>query len=316
MLAAVNWGGQGLHPRGGYAGFEQAASEQKWLEVHGLEHWTHFYTAYGLDLQRRFFDHFLKGEDNGWQDQPPVLLQVRHVDRFEPRAEQEWPLARTQWTKLYLDLDNGRLTWEEPEQPGSRSFKAMEEKVTLVTEPFERETEITGPLAAKLFAASSTADADLFLVVHLFDPDGNEVTFPGTVDPHTPIGQGWLRASHRKLDPERSRPFQPYHPHDEVEPLEPEKTYELDIEILPTCIVVPSGYRLGLSVRGTDYEYEGGELGDRAHLSTFANVMKGSGPFVHDDPVTRPPEIYGGTTTIHSGGANASYLLLPIIDGD
>ena len=56
----------------------RSASEQKWLECHGIEHWTHFYTDYGLDLQKRFFGHFLKGEDTGWSKQPKVLLQVRH----------------------------------------------------------------------------------------------------------------------------------------------------------------------------------------------------------------------------------------------
>src|SRR5690606_8890412 len=97
------------------------------------------------------------------------------------------------------------------------------------------DTEITGPLAAKLFVSSSTADADLFLVVRVFDPLGREVTFQGALDPHTPIAQGWLRASHRKLDPALSTPYRPYHPHDEMEPLTPGEIYELDIEIWPTC---------------------------------------------------------------------------------
>ena len=89
--------------------------------------------------------------------------------------------------------------------------------------------------------SSTTSDADLFLIVQLFDPDGNEVTFEGSTDPNTPIANGWLRASHRALDPDRSKPWQPFHPHDRVEPLEPGVVYELDIEIVPTCIVVPAG---------------------------------------------------------------------------
>ena len=74
FLSAANWGGQGLHPRGNFEGFVRAASKQKWLEAHGIEHWTHFYTDYGRLLQKRFFDHFLKGVDNGWQNQPRVQL--------------------------------------------------------------------------------------------------------------------------------------------------------------------------------------------------------------------------------------------------
>jgi putative CocE/NonD family hydrolase len=66
LLTAANWGGQGLHLRGNFEGYVRAASKNKWLEAHGLEHWTEFYTAYGIEVQKRFFGHFLKGEDNGW----------------------------------------------------------------------------------------------------------------------------------------------------------------------------------------------------------------------------------------------------------
>src|SRR5258706_7371491 len=82
LLTAANWGGQGLHTRGNFEGFIRAASAHKWLEVHGLEHWTHFYTDYGVDLQKRFFACFLHGDDAGWRDQPSVQLQVRTLDRF------------------------------------------------------------------------------------------------------------------------------------------------------------------------------------------------------------------------------------------
>ena len=78
LFSAANWGGQGLHPRGNFEGFVRSASKEKWLEVHGIEHWTDFYTDYGVDLQKKFFGHFLKGEDTGWKKQPKVLLQVRH----------------------------------------------------------------------------------------------------------------------------------------------------------------------------------------------------------------------------------------------
>jgi predicted acyl esterase len=93
----------GLHPRGNVEGFVQSATEEKWLEIHGLDHFTHFYTDYGVNLQKRFFGHFLKGENTGWDKQPKVVLHVRHPgEKFIPRAEKEWPLTRTQWTKFYL----------------------------------------------------------------------------------------------------------------------------------------------------------------------------------------------------------------------
>ena len=275
--------------------------------MHGLEHWTHFYTDYGVELQKRFFDHFLKGADNGWPDQPPVLLQVRRIDGFVERAEREWPLARTQWTRLYLDPADRALAREPVGGAGSLPYEAMGDGLTFETAPLERETEITGPLAAKLFVSSSTEDADLFLVFRVFDPDGEEITFPGALDPHTPIGQGWLRASHRKLDAELSTDYRPYHTHDELQPLTPGEVYELDVELWPTSIVVPAGHRLALTVRGKDYEYPG------EHVKLGPYEMKGCGPFVHDDPRDRPPEVFAGTNTLHAGGEQGSYLLLPIV---
>jgi uncharacterized protein len=308
LLSSANWGGQGLHPRGNFEGYVRAASERKWLEVHGLEHWTHFYTDYGRSLQKRFFDCYLKGEDNGWDDQPPVQLQIRTLDGFVQRYENEWPLARTRWTRYYLDPAGMSLSRDPTDESGEVGFEALGDGITFSTPPLEEATEITGPVAAKLFVSSTTQDADLFLVLRVFSPDGAEVVFQGALDPHTAIGQGWLRASHRKLDAELSLEYRPYHTHDEIQPLNPGEVYELDVEIWPTCIVVPAGYRVAFSIRGTDYEYEGGS----ATLGTFANTFTGSGPFLHNDPRDRPEALFGGRTTIHTRG---SYLLLPLVPG-
>jgi predicted acyl esterase len=144
----------------------------------------------------------------------------------------------------------------------------------------------------------------------VFDPAGEEVTFQGAIDPHTPVGQGWLRASHRKLDPTLSRSWRPYHTHDAPQALVPGSAVELDVEIWPTSIVVPPGFRLGLTIRGRDYEY-GKPTG--ARLSNFKNELRGCGPFLHDDPIDRPAAIFGGTTTLHFGEARRPYLLLPIV---
>jgi predicted acyl esterase len=311
LLSAANWGGQGLHPRGNFEGFVRAASRQKWLEVHGIEHWTHFYTDYGVALQKRFFGHFLKGDKTGWTRQPRVTLQVRHPgERFVERHESEWPLARTRWTKLYLSPADASLARRPPARPGRVTYAGLGDGVTFLTPPLPRETEITGPIAAKLFVSSETTDADLFLVLRVFTPDLREVTFQGALDPHTPVAQGWLRASHRKLDPALSRPYQPYHRHDEVQPLVPGRVYELDVEIWPTCIVVPAGHRVGLTVRGRDYEYPGGPA---AGLGTLGAVFTGVGPFRHDDARDRPPAVFGGRVSVHCGPKQPSHVLVPII---
>ncbi|MGC1778051.1 MAG: CocE/NonD family hydrolase [Xanthobacteraceae bacterium] len=309
LLSCANWGGQGLHLRGNVEGYLAAASTQKWLEIHGGAHWAEFYTDAGIRLQKRFFGHFLKGEGAGWDRQPPVTLQVRHLDRFVERAEREWPLARTHWTRFYLDLDNRALVRSEPAAASQMTYDASGDGVDFRTGPLDAPVEITGPSAAKLFVSSATADADLFLVVRVFAPDGEEVVFRGAVDPHTPIAQGWLRASHRKIDPARSQPWRPFHPHDELKPLVPGEVAELDVEIWPTSIVVPAGYSIGLSVRGRDYEWEGAA----ATLSNMKNPMKGCGPFTHEEPEDRPAAIFGGKVTLHARAGAAPYLLLPII---
>jgi predicted acyl esterase len=311
LFSAANWGGQGLHPRGNFEGFMRAASKQKWLEAHGIEHWTHFYTDYGREQQLRFFDHVLHGKDTGWSRQPKVLLQVRHPgEKFVARAESEWPLKRTKWTKFYLDPKAMALSTRRPSGNAKLDFAAMGDGLTFLTAPLAQETEITGPSALKLFASSSTPDADFFIVLRVFTGDMKEIVFQGAIDPHTPIAQGWLRASHRKLDKKLSLPYRPYHTHDEKQPLKKGQIVELDIEIWPTSIAVPAGYRIALSVRGKDYEYGGGSGGK---LSNFKNELKGCGPFLHDDPRDRPPALFNGITTLKFGVAKAPYLLLPII---
>jgi hypothetical protein len=306
LLSAANWGGFGLHSRGNFEAFTQAASSQKWLEVHPGRHEEWFYLPYGMQLQRRFFDHFLKGADNGWQREPRVQLNIRRAfsGEVELRKEHEWPLARTRWTKLYLDAVAERLDWAAPMTPATMSIQGMGQPATVYCQPLAEQTEITGPLAATIFVSSSTNDADLFVTLRAFGPDGQEVEFQGALDPRTPLAQGWLRASHRKLDEERSTPYRPYHTHDEVKPLQPGRIYALRIEIWPTCIVLPAGFRLALTIGGVDFARQ---------APTAEPVFQGSGLFLHTDPEDRPPGIFNGTTTIHTGPDTPSHLLLPII---
>jgi predicted acyl esterase len=133
--------------------------------------------------------------------------------------------------------------------------------VTFLTAPMTRDTEITGPVAAKLWLSSDSTDADVFVVLRVLDPAGKEVV-------------------------------RPWHTHDEEWPLTPGLVVELDIEIWPTSIVAPTGYRVGLTVRGKDYEYDGTD----ARVAHAPYPMKGVGPF-----------------TLHFAPGKMPYLLLPII---
>jgi len=310
LLTAANWGGQGLHTRGNFEGFTRAASPRKWLEVHGAEHWTHFYTDYGVDLQKRFFACFLHGDEQAWRDQPAVQLQVRTLDGFTSRAERTWPLARTRWTRLYLWPDRSELGAGPPGSESSITYRADGDGVTFRAPPLEAETEITGPVSARLFVSSTTTDADLFCVLRVLAPDGADVTFPGAIDPYTPVAQGWLRVSHRKLDPDLSTSYRPYHTHDEIQPLVPGEVYQADVEIWPTSLVIPAAYRIALTVRGRDWEVR---RAGAPRLGSFKNEMTGCGPFLHGDPVDRPPELTGSSQVLWAGPGRESSLLLPVI---
>src|SRR5262249_17491066 len=102
----------------------------------------------------------------------------------------------------------------------------------------------------------------------------------------------------------------PYHTHDQKQPLKKGEVVELDIEIWPTSIVVPKGYRVGLSIRGKDYVYPGPSGGK---LSNFKNELTRCRPFLHDDALDRPPPIFGRQTTLHFGSSGPCALLPPII---
>jgi uncharacterized protein len=310
LLSAANWGGMGLHARGNFEGYLAAGSKQKWLEVHGDTHFTHFYSNYGEVLQKRFFGHFLKGEDTAWNNQPRVSLNIRHPnEKFVLREENEWPLARTQWTKYFLQPEGLALSQQPSASTATLVYETSGDGLTFCMQPIETSIEITGPIAAKLWISSETEDADVFLALRLFDPSGKEITFIGSNDPRVPIGLGWLRASHRKLDPVKSLPYRPWHTHDEEWRLKPGEATELDIEIWPTSIVVPPQYQLALSVRGKDYEVDGKDVA----LPNAPYPMKGVGPFLHVDPDDRPQAIFAARNTLHFSPKQQPYLLLPFI---
>jgi predicted acyl esterase len=120
--------------------------------------------------------------------------------------------------------------------------------------------------------------------------------FDGAHEP-TPVTRGWLRASHLKLDQKRSLPYRPWHKHDEVEPLVPGTAYALDVELWPTSMVFPQGYRLALTLQGRDFEFEGI-----------------AGRILHNDPRDRDPKRCGTRHTIVTGGEHESFLLVPAMD--
>jgi uncharacterized protein len=315
IFTAGNWSGMGLHLRGNTEAFMRAASKHKKLRVHCGTHVHPFYTEDGRRDQLRFFDYWLKGIDNGVMSEPPVKLAIRQGGGAVVwRHESEWPLARTQWTKLYLDLSvsagEGTLAGGNPAQEGVHTYfasglsevgsvsasstqlaaSAMQAGIgiSLSTPPLDQDTEVTGPVAAVLWVSSSTEDMDLFLTIRNIDPAGNDVWEVGQQGQQVPVAKGWLRVSHRELDPELSLPYRPYHRHRRRLLLSPGEVVRVEVEIWPTSMVFRRGHRIRLDIQPRD------GVGS-VHYTHY-----------HADYNT-------GTNTIHAGGARESYLLLPVI---
>ncbi|WP_243787775.1 CocE/NonD family hydrolase C-terminal non-catalytic domain-containing protein [Saccharopolyspora gloriosae] len=211
------------------------------------------------------------------------------------------------WSRHYLDLDTGGLTEHPPHATQAAEFTARSAGLLFALPAAEHDAEFTGPAAMTLFASSDTRDADLFVTVHLFDPDGTEVLFTGASEPNAPVSQGWLRMSHRELDPALSLPHRPWHPHTTPAPLQPHQVYEAHVEIWPLSIVVPAGYRLAVSIRGQDYTHD---------LAPGPLGVRGSGPFWHELPGDRDDPAYDGRTTLHSAPGQHPSLLLPLIPAE
>jgi predicted acyl esterase len=294
VFSAGNWSGPGIHLRGNIEGYQQVASQRKWLSMHDGKHWESFYLPRYVEMQRQFFDRFLKEEDNGWEERAPVEISVRTPEGSFRREEDEFPPARTEYTLLRLDIGSNTLQ-RDAGAAAQASFDAMAGHTMLQTDAFAADTEITGYVTLKLFAASSTEDMDLFVTLHAIDPVGNDLIFDGAHEP-TPMAKGWLRASQRKLDRARTLPHRPFHAHDEVQPLVPGQVYELDIEIWPTSFLFPAGWRLGLRVAGVDFEYP-----------------DMPGRLLHKHPEDRGRPQFAGMTTIYSGGDRPSALMVPVV---
>jgi hypothetical protein len=311
MYTVGNWGGSSLHLRGNTEGYMCAASEHKKLRIHTG---THFHAFYALEAridQLRWFDYWLKGVDTGIMDEPPVKLEIRTGGSTKPykfRFENEWPLERTQWTKYHLRIDRagsedrkaveGELTPIPPKKaakvsyPGAAASRPgkIPRGVSFETPRMTEDTEITGPIVLNLWVSSTVKDMDIFATIRNIAPDGKDVFEVGQQgEPLQCVTKGWLRAAHRKLDPDKSLPYRPYHAHDERWWLKPGEIVECQVEIWPTCMVFKKGHKIRLDISPLD------GVGTQ-HFTHF-----------HADYAQ------GATYTIHSGGKRESYLLLPVI---
>jgi predicted acyl esterase len=140
------------------------------------------------------------------------------------------------------------------------------------TEPFAEPIELTGPIQLDLRLASDATDADVFVVLFDEAPDGTSKL----------LTRGWLRASHRAVDPGKSRVNQPWHPHTSLDPLEPGVPVDLNIEIIPNSNVYGAQHRLRLEIAGSDSMPENSEMYHRGHLHRCTNtIFHGEGSVLH-----------------------------------
>lgn len=250
----ASWSDQALHLRGTIEAWRQMGSQRKWLDVHGQKKWAYFYRPETRERQRAFFDAFLLARETQVPAWPPVRIEVRdrHGEQ-RVRDEREWPLARTDYRPLHLDCNAGRLFEQAPSGVGEAALETGAEPLAFDIR-FDSATELTGHAALRLWIEAEEADdMDIFVALQKLDTHGLPVgfTFYACYE-NGPVALGWLRASHRALDPARSTPARPIHLHTAEEPLEPGVPVAVDIEIWPFSVRLAAGETLRLVVSTAD----------------------------------------------------------------
>lgn len=294
IFVVASWSDHGLHTRGTLEAYKRVSSPQKWLEVHGRKKWAYYYEPSSVAKLQTFFDHFLKGSDDRVLSWPKVNIEVRErawVGQF--RAENEWPLARTEFRRLYLDASDGGLKPEPPAVEASTSYETPAGQAEF-EHLFAEDTELTGHMALRLWVETDIADdADLFVALQKYDAAGAYVGMVFyAMHEDGPVALGWLRASHRETDPARSRPEQPFHPHVRELPLTPGEPVAVDVEIWASSTLFRKGERLRVAVKGAD-------IYDRAPpMAPYA---------LHQDTRNK------GRHILRTGGAFDAHLLVPVI---
>jgi len=256
----------------------------------------------------RWFDHHLKGIDNGVLKDPPVHVFV--MGRNQWRAAEDWPLPQTQFTKYYLHSggkahlaeSDGTLSIEAPraeptdryvydprdptpsaafanghiDGPRDISKSAARPDVLVYDTPeLTEDVEIVGPITARLFAATSARDTDWMIRLSDVHPDGRALF----------LAEGVMRARHR--DPARDGAFNP----NKLSEIEPDKSYGYTIDFWrPTGNVFARGHRIRIEISSSYYPYylrnpNTGE--DNIGLAT--KFQKASQTIFHD--VERPSHV-------------------------
>jgi len=297
-----------LHTAGTFRAWRRIASDEKWLRIHNSQEWPDYYEEKNVDDLRRFFDHYLKDEDNGWEQTPAVrysILDLHGGDRVGVAADQ-FPPAHVTSTKYYLDSRSRGLTSTVPTDDAAVAYAvdANPDAVSFLLR-FDRDTELVGYPKAHLWVEARGADdMDLFVLVQKLDAHGtplqaftvpnqsaiaHDLTDHGATILRYKGSDGRLRVSARHLDEALSTDDVPAHSFDRVEHLWPGEVVDVEIELLPIGLAFHGGEQLRCVV---------------SSRNLLGTLMPGIGEYTGAN---------SGQHVIHTGGEHASYLQLPVL---
>lgn len=317
-----------VHTHGSFAGFRRMASKEKWLRVHNTSEWFDYYTSENVEDLRRFFDHYLKGIDNGWEQTPRVRLSVLNPGGTDivGRAEEDFPLARTRYRKLYLSAADSSLLATLPEQQAVSEYQSDSARHEVTYRyRMEQPTEITGYMKLHLWvSAPDHDDMDLAVRVEKLSRDGQPL--PNRTG-NLIAATGLMRVSMRQLDEARSTEAEPYYTFTTEQKLKPGEIVPVEIEIWPMGLYFDEGeilqltvgaYRpanaaipfgsASISVPRDGFTYMPGQPVDM--ITVGGNATQCADPA---EVVVSPATHNAGRHRIYTGGEYDSYLYVPVI---
>lgn len=317
-----------VHTHGSFAGFRRMASKEKWLRVHNTSEWFDYYTPENVEDLRRFFDHYLKGIDNGWEQTPRVRLSVLNPEGTDivGRAEEEFPLARTRYRKLYLSAADSALCTILPDQQAMSEYQSDSARHEVTYRyRMEKPTELTGYMKLHLWvSAPDHDDMDLAVRVEKLSRDGQPLPDrTGNIIAAT----GLMRVSMRQLDEARSTEAEPYYTFTTEQKLKPGEIVPVEIEIWPMGLYFNEGEMLQLTVgayqpANADIPFGSASISVPREGYTFmpgqpvdmitvgGNATQCADP---TDVVVSPATHNAGRHRIYTGGQYDSYLYVPEI---
>ena len=278
------WAKMQLHTQGNIEGFKRARGAKK-LRMSGVPNaWAAAAEFASVEFHERimlpFYDHYLKGKTTDYLDRPPVQYALRGSNTM--RSAETWPPAGVLYRTWYLgrgpsgsvtSLNDGSLSTTQGEgatsyeypNPGwvtgvvgfgpsgpAGGFDPVRRVLTFTTASLASDLEICGPIKLVLHAASTCKDTDFFIKLTDQFPQSSDDRAKGLNPGGELVTRGWLRASHRALDPARSTEMEPYHTHDAPESLVPGQVYRFDISLEPMAYFFKAGHRIRLEIVNGD----------------------------------------------------------------